>query len=158
MSMIKNFLEKLANEKWLVYFLLLWAGVFFFWSLSGVVYRVANLTNAYSGVMLFYDLIELGAGVMLALLGFKLLNNSFLASMKKEMLLTYFLLLWAGYFFFGGIADIAYDAQYGVTSASDFVGILGILCELGAGAVLALFAWKLYQAKSEDLPPPPPSP
>ena len=92
---------------------------------------------------------------MLALLAVKLMNNN-LATVKKEMIVTYFLLLWAGYFFFGGIADIAYSAQYGVTTASDYIGIPGILCELGAGAVLALFGWKLFQSKTEAIPPPPP--
>ena len=154
--MVKNFLEKLANEKWLVYFMLLWAGVFFFWSLSSIAYRVTHLTTAYSGIVLFYDILELGAGIMLALLAIKLMNNNFLTALKKETLVTYFLLLWAGYFFFGGITDIAYSAQYGVSTASDYIGILGTLCELGAGALLALFGWKLFQSKNEAIPPPPP--
>jgi hypothetical protein len=33
---------------------------------------------------------------------------------------------------------------------------LGALCDLVAGAVLALFGWKLLTAKEQSFPPPPP--
>ena len=153
---LKNFLDELSKEKFLVYFILAWAGVFFFWAISSLAYRVTNLTSAYSGLILFTDLFDLGAGIILALLAFKLLIPNLMAGLKREALVSYFLLLWAGSFFFGGIADIAYDAQYGITSASDGIGILGILSELAAGAVLALVGWKLLTNKDQTLPPPPP--
>jgi hypothetical protein len=144
---LKNFLDALSQEKFLVYFMLAWAGTFFFWSIASLAYRITNLTSAYSGLVLFTRLFDLGAGIILALLAFKLLSPNFMASLKRETLVPYFLLLWAGSFFFGGITDIAYDAQYGIVNASDGIGILGTLSSLAAGAVLALFAWKLLQSK-----------
>jgi hypothetical protein len=153
---LKNFLDGLSKEKFLVYFILAWAGVFFFWSISDVAYRITRLTSAWSGLVLFTDLFELGAGIILALLAFKLLIPNFMAGLKREPLVPYFLLLWAGKFFFGGIADIAYDAQHGIVDASDGIGILGTLSALAAGAVLALVAWKLLTNKDQTLPPPPP--
>jgi hypothetical protein len=146
---LKNFLDGLAQEKYLVYFLLSWAGVLFFWSISSIAYRVTNLTTAYGGLVLFSRLFDLGAGIVLALLAVKLLSAGFMPSLKRESLVSYFLLLWAGSFFFGGIADIAYNAQYGIVDASDAIGILGIISSLIAGAVLALFGWKLLQSKSQ---------
>ena len=153
---LKNFLDELSKEKFLVYFILAWAGVFFFWSISSLAYRITHLTSAWSGLVVFTDLFDLGAGIILAILAFKLLIPNLMAGLKREALVSYFLLLWAGSFFFGGIADIAYDAQYGITSASDGIGILGILSELAAGAVLALVGWKLLTSKDQTLPPPPP--
>ena len=155
---LKNFLDGISQEKFLVYFMLAWAGVFFFWSISGLVFRITNLTTAYSGLVLFTKLFDLGAGIMLALLAIKLLIPNFMPSLRRENLVPYFLLLWAGSFFFGGITDIAYDAQYGVVSASNAIGILGTLGSLAAGAVLALVGWKLLQSKPifGETPPPPP--
>ena len=153
---LKNFLDELSKEKFLVYFILAWAGVFFFWSISSLAYRITHLTSAWSGLVVFTDLFDLGAGIILALIAFKLLIPNLMAGLKREPLVPYFLLLWAGSFFFGGIADIAYDAQYGIVDASDGIGILGILSELAAGAVLALVAWKLLTNKDQSLPPPPP--
>jgi|WetSurMetagenome_2_1015567.scaffolds.fasta_scaffold115787_1 hypothetical protein len=154
---LENFLDKLSKEKYLVYFILAWAGEMFFWAISSLAYRVTALTSAYSGLILFTRLFDLGAGIVLALLAFKLLIPTFMASIKREPLVTYFLLLWAGSFFFGAIADIAYDAQYGIVDISDGIGILGTLASLAAGTVLALFAWKLLQSKpSLEVPPPPP--
>jgi len=144
---LKNFLFGLSKEKNLVYFLLAWAGTLFFWAISSLVYRVTNLTSAYSGVVLFSDLFNLGAGIVLALLAFKLLSVTFMPGLKSESLVSYFLLLWAGSFFFGAIADFVYDAQYGIGSASDAISILGTLSSLAAGAILALVGWKLLNSK-----------
>ena len=156
---LKSFLDGLSQEKFLVYFMFAWAAMFFFWSISSIAYRVTNLTSAYSGLILFTKLFDLGAGIILALLALKLLMPSFMTDLKREMLVPYFLLLWAGSFFFGGIADFAYDAQYGIVNAADGIGILGTLGSLAAGAVLALVAWKLIQSKSavDQIPPPPPN-
>jgi hypothetical protein len=153
---LKNFLDRLSQEKFLVYFMLAWAGVFFFGAISSLAYRITNLTSAYSGLILFTRLFDLGAGIILALLAFKLLIPNLMAGLKRETLVPYFLLLWAGSFFFGGIADIAWDAQYGIVNASDGIYILATLCSLAAGAVLALVAWKLLTSKDQNLPPPPP--
>ena len=146
---LKGFIEGLAKEKYLVYFLLAWAGVLFFWALSNIVGEATNLKYAYNGIYLFSDLFELGQGAILALLSVKLLSANFMANLKKEVLVAYFLLLWAGSFFFGAIGDIAYDAQWGIKNASDGIGILGTISSFIAGVVLALVGWKLLQAKDQ---------
>ncbi len=143
---LNGFLDGLSKEKYLVYFLLAWAGVLFFWGISGVYFNVTDLRNAYDGIMILTDLLEIGAGAVLAVIAAKLLMPSFMPTMKREPLVIYFLLLWAGSFFFNGIANIAWFAQYGVD-----IDILGALCALAAGAVLALFAWKLLQSPSDNL-------
>lgn len=143
---IKGFLDGVSKEKYLVYFLLGWAGVFFFWAITGMYYRATSLGSAYDGVLIFSKLFDLGAGIILALLALKMLIPNFMAGIRREMLVPYFLLLWAGGFFFDAIADFAWYGQYGFTGAIDFVDILGTLSSLAAGAVLALFAWKLLQS------------
>jgi hypothetical protein len=156
---LKNFLDGLSQEKYLVYFILAWAGVLFFGALSSLAWRVSHLTSVYSGLVLFSSLFGLGAGIILALLAIKLLSPTFMADLKKEALVVYFLLLWAGSFFFGGISDIAYYGQYSIVDASDALGVLGTLSSLAAGALMALVAWKLLQSKSavDEIPPPPPN-
>ena len=145
---LKGFLDGLSKEKYLVYFLLAWAGVFFFGALANLAWRVTNLTSAYSGLYFLSNLFDLGAGIILALLVIKLLGANFMTGLKRESLVSYFLLLWSGSFFFGAIGDIAWDAQRGFSDASDVIGILSTLSALAAGAVLALIAWKLLQSKA----------
>lgn len=164
---INAFLDGLAKEKYLVYFLLAWAGTFFFWAIDGFIGNIMSITNGYSNASSWVNLIsrpfDLLAGVMLAIVGFKLLSPNFLPALKREAALIYFLLLWAAGFFFNVISDIAYYATYGFV-ASDIVGILGTLSSLAAAGVLGLFAWNLFQTKSGSsmaenrqnaIPPPP---
>ena len=148
----KNIIELIEKEKLLIYFALLWAGSFFFWNLGSEIYYATHLYSALNVFAVFNNLIELMAGFMLGILGFKLLGMNFLPTLTKEKLLVYFLLLWAGSFFFWAIYDII---DFGPTSIEALVRFLGILCDLVAGAVLALFGWKLLTNKDE-LPPPPP--
>jgi hypothetical protein len=148
----KNIIGLIEKEKLLVYFVLLWAGSFFFWNLGSEVYYATHFYSALNGFAVFNNLIELFAGVMLGLLGFKLLGMKFLPTLTKEKLLVYFLLLWAGSFFFWAIYDIV---DFGPMSAQAVFSLLGILCDLAAGAVLALFSWKLLTSKDQTIPPPP---
>jgi hypothetical protein len=149
-----NIVELLEKEKLAVYFVLLWAGSFFFWNVSSEIWYISNMNSALRGFGFFNNLIELFAGVVLALLGFKLLGMKFLPTLTKEKLLVYFLLLWAASFFLWAIYDFA---TFGPFSADAVVGLLGTLCDLGAGAVLALFGLKLLSTtKDQALPPPPP--
>jgi hypothetical protein len=150
----KNIIELLEKEKFVVYFVLLWAGSFFFWNISSTVYYASHLYSALNGFAAFVNLLELLAGVMLGLLGFKLLGVKFLPMLTTEKLLVYFLLLWAGSFFFWGIYDLA---NIGPISIESGFGLLGTLCDLAAGAVLALVGWKLLNTKDHPLPPPPPT-
>jgi hypothetical protein len=143
---LKSFLDGLSKEKYLVYFMLGWAGVFFFWAITSMYYRATNFDDAYDGIMILAKLFDLGAGITLALISLKLLIPNFLNGVKREPLVPYFLLLWAGGFFFGAIADFAWYAQYGFGGAIDVPDILGSLSALAAGVALALFAWKLLQS------------
>ena len=149
----KNIIELIEKEKFLVYFVLLWAGSFFFWNIGSEIYYASHLNSAWNGFAFFNNLIELLVGVMLGMLGFKLLGVKFLPTLTKEKLLVYFLLLWAASFFFWAIYDIA---DFGPMSAEAIFRLLGALCDLVAGAVLALFGWKLLNNKDQSLPPPPP--
>ncbi len=150
---LKGFLDGLAQEKYLVYFMLAWAGTLFFWGILGVYSRATNLTDAYNGIMLLSRLCDVGSGIMLALLALKMLIPNFMPTLKREQTLIYFLLLWAGGFFIYSIADFAWYAQHGFGGLPDFVDILGTLSSLAAGAVLGLFAWKLLQSKASIVEP-----
>jgi hypothetical protein len=147
----KDIIELLEKEKIVIYFVLLWAGSFFFWNIGSEVYYASHLNSALNGFAIFNNLIELLAGVMLGMLGFKLLGIKFLPTLTKEKLLVYFLLLWAASFFFWAIFDIV---DLGPITAETGFRLLGALCDLGAGAVLALFGWKLFSAKEQPLPSP----
>jgi hypothetical protein len=149
----KNIIELIEKEKLLVYFTLLWAGSFFFWNIGSEVYYATHFYSALNWFAVFNNLIELFVGVMLGILGFKMLCMKFLPTLTKEKLLVYFLLLWAGSFFFWAIYDIV---DFGPMSAQAVFSLLDTVCDLVAGAVLALFGWKLLTNKEQNLPPPPP--
>ncbi len=148
----RNIIELLEREKIVAYFVLLWAGSFFFWNIGSEIYYATHLNSALSGFAAFNNLLEILAGVVLALLGFKLLGMKLLPMFSKEKLLVYFLLLWAGTFFFWAIYDIV---DVGPLTAEAGFRLLGSLCDLGAGAVLAFLGWKLYTSNDKPLPPPP---
>jgi hypothetical protein len=92
-------------------------------------------------------------GVILGVLGFKLLGIKFLPTLTKEKLLAYFLLLWGASFFFLAIFDIL---SFGWMSADVVLRSLGSLFQIAAGAVLARFGWELLNNIDQSLPPPPP--
>jgi hypothetical protein len=138
---LNGFLDGLSKEKYLVYFLLAWAGVFFFWGISGIYWRAVYFSDAYDAIMIVSRLTDIGAGIMLGLLSARMLNFNLVPSLKREALVTYFLLLWSGGFFLDAVADFAYYALYGLD-----IDILGTLCSLAAGIVLALFAWNQLQS------------
>ena len=130
MGSLKTVIDELAKHRLLVYFIILWG-------ISMIIYPVCSLGSWGLGVEDLYDalwilanLIELVAGVFLMLLGVKLMNANFLEGLQTEKTLVYFLLLWAGQFFFWGLADIV---SYG-----------GIICLLAAalyiitGIILAI--------------------
>jgi len=148
---LKGFLDGLAQQKYLVYFMLAWAGTFFFWAIDGFIGTIMSITNGYSSASSYVYLIasplDLLTGLMLALLAVKLLMPSFMPTIKREAALIYFLLLWALGFFFNVISDIAYYASYGF-GGSDIIGVFGTLCSLAAGGVLGLFAWNLLKSKT----------
>jgi len=144
MGIAKDFVEMVAKEKLLAYFLLLWAGSFFFWAISDIaswgihIDEMAPVVFALIGVLM-----ELAAGIVLALFAAKFLTGSFLRALSKERLLVYFVLLWAGSFFFWALHDIG-DFAYGF---GDALALIGALFHLAAGALLGVLGWKLLKTK-----------
>jgi len=135
---LKTVIDWLAQHQFLVYFVILWGASMF-------LYAVCNLVEWGLGVEDFYDvlwilgnLFDLVSGVFLLLFGIKLMNANFLEGIQIEKTLVYFLLFWAGQFFFWGLSDILYF---------DILWLLAGLAHFFAGIILALFAWKLLNEK-----------
>ena len=162
MVLAKDIVDILAKEKLLVYFLLLWAGTFFFWAIHGLWIYGLNVEGAADVLAIIANLMDLLVGVVLALLALKLLKSGFLGTLLKEKLLVYFLLLWAGSFFFWALSDIAYYGPYASRYGEDAMAVIAALFELAVGAVLALLGWRLMATKKTEaqpyFPPPPPLP
>jgi hypothetical protein len=145
-GLLKNLIDDIAKLRFLVFFILLW-------SASMLLYAVCNLGSYGFGVQDFYDvlwiianLFDLAAGIFLILFGIQLLNRSFLAGLQIEKTLVYFLLFWAGQFFFWGLYDLLYY--------EGIICILAALVQTIAGIVLALLVWMVLTEK--EIPPPPP--
>ena len=148
----KNIIELIEKEKILVYFVLLWAGYFFFEGIGSLFHYGFNFNSSWDVLIFLIKLFYLAIGVILGVLGFKMLGIKFLPTFTKEKLLTYFLLLWGASFFLLAIFDLL---SFGWISADDSLRSLGSLFQIAAGAVLVLFGWNLLN-KDMSLPPPPP--
>jgi hypothetical protein len=140
---LKTVIDELAKHTLLIYFIILWGASMF-------LYAVCNLGSWGFGIADFYDvlwilanLIDLFAGVFLIIFGVKLLNADFLSGLQIGTTLVYFLLLWAGQFFFWGLYDLLYF--------EGIICLLAALVHLFAGIILALFAWNLLGEK--EAPP-----
>ena len=138
MGSLKIIIDWLAKHNYLIYFVILWGASMF-------LYAAANLAEWGFGVEDFYDvlwilgnLFDLASGIFLMLFGIKLMNANFLEGIQIEKTLVYFLLFWAGQFFFWGLSDILYF---------DILWLLAGLAHFFAGIILALFAWKLLNEK-----------
>lgn len=147
MGIVKEFIRVIEKEKLVIYFMMLCAGAFFFWT----VYRLAaygfNAGSANAAFQIIANLAELGGGIMLGLFAVKLLRSDFVGSLSKEKLLPYFLLLWGISFFFWALSDFTHYGPYGIDSFENALAVLGTLFSLGVGVVLALFSWKLMSTK-----------
>ena len=133
MGLVKDFVEILAKEKWVVYLFLLWGGARFFWGLDGI---LASLDWSYSIANILY----LGTGVVLALFALKLLKSGFLGGLSKESLFAVFLLLWGGASFF--------FAVHGIIGRSEIsAGLIAALFYLLSGVVLLLLGFRLIQSR-----------
>ena len=148
MGSLKTIINELAKNKLLVFFIILWGA-------SMLIYAIGNLGTYGLGVADFYDvlwilgnLFDLAAGIFLILFGIQLLSPNFLGALNVEKTLTYFLLLWAGQFFFWGLYDLLYY--------SGIVLLLAALVHFIAGIILAFAAFKLLTERVQTAPPPPP--
>jgi hypothetical protein len=74
-----SILETFTKQKLFAYFLLLWGAYFFFNAISGLTYELGH-TQFYGAAELaldvLVDLIGLGIGAVLAMLGFKVLGGN----------------------------------------------------------------------------------
>ena len=148
MGSLKTIINELAKNKLLVFFIILWGA-------SMLIYAIGNLGTYGLGVADFYDvlwilgnLFDLAAGIFLILFGIQLLSPNSLGALNVEKTLTYFLLLWAGQFFFWGLYDLLYY--------SGIVLLLAALVHFIAGIILAVAAFKLLTERVQTAPPPPP--
>jgi hypothetical protein len=164
MIMVKKFVDELAKHKLLVYFVTLWGATLFLdtvygltaWGLDGF-YWVG--TSAFVDV--FFHFSELFAGIILAILGLKLLRPGFLETLRNENLLVYFLMLWAASFFFRGIWSFVYYGLDVTFYPESTIALLSNLASLIAGVAMGLFSWKMLSAPdmaASQTPPPPPPP
>jgi hypothetical protein len=149
MGSLKTIIEEIAKRRFLVFFIIIWGA-------SMILHAVCNLGTYGFGVEGIYDvlwilgnLFDLAAGVFLILFGIKLLNANFLGALTVEKTFIYFLLLWAGQFFFWGIYDLLFH--------EGIICILDALVYLIAGIVLAFAAWKMLNENgpTASIPPPP---
>lgn len=142
MGDVKNFIDALAKHKLLVYFVTLWGSWLFLWTLYGFIEWGFN-TDLLGIIDLFFHLSELLAGLLLVMLGIRLMNIKFLEAIKNEQMLIYFLLLWAATFFFGGLYAVIDHGPYIIEYGECLIAFLSGLAALGAGATLGLFSWNL---------------
>lgn len=140
---IKNFIDELGKHKMLVYFVILWGAMLFLWTLYGIIEWGFELSGVLGFLDVLYHLSELFAGLLLMLVGIKLMKPDLLAALKNEKLTIYFLLLWAGSFFFGGLYDIVDHGPWLFEYWNCWLAFLGGLAALFGGVFLGLFAWKM---------------
>ena len=144
MGVVKNFVDELAKHKMLVYFVTLWGA----WLFLNTVYGFLEWgfhTDLLGIIDLFFHLSELFAGLLLMIVGFKLMNIKFLEGLKTDQLLTYFLLLWAASFFLGGLYYVIDHGPYIFEYGESFIAFLAGLAALFAGITLGLFSWNMLR-------------
>jgi len=145
MGIVKNFIDELAKQKLLVYFVTLWGASLFIWTAYGMVeygFEMRTSIELYVVDLLFH-FSELFAGLLLLIFGIKLMNTNLLKAIKNERLLAYFLILWAASFFFWGIWYIIDFGPAIFENIQNPIAFIGALAKLAAGAVLGLFSIKL---------------
>jgi hypothetical protein len=150
MRVVKNFIDEFAKHKLLIYFAILWGLSMFFWSLYDIGHYAFGYGETFLALPLLYNMLELIAGLFLAIFGIKLMKPNFLEAIDKEKVLLYFLILWAASFFFCGLANILDFGPWIFEYWEDFLAFLGALADFFAGAVLALFSWNLLSKKESN--------
>lgn len=147
MGIVKNFIDELAKHEWLAYFVFFWGAMLFLWSLSGIIEWGFDLSGLLGILDMLFNLSEMFAGLLLVIVGIKLLNANFLEAIKNDQLVIYFMLLWAATFLFGGLYSII-DYLYSIIDGwSWLLAVLSGLAGLVAGLALGLFGWKQLKEK-----------
>ena len=136
---MKKIIDELAKHNLLIYFVILWGASMFLYSVSNLGTWGFGVEDLYDITWILGNLFDLAAGVFLMIFGIKLMKADFLDVIQTEKALVYFLMLWAGQFFFWGLSDLLYYEA--------IVGLLAALVHFFAGIILALFAWNLLNEK-----------
>ena len=89
MGVVRNFIEELAKHKLLIYFAILWGASMFFWSLYRIGHYALGYGQAFLALSFLAYLLELVAGLFLAIFGIKLIQPNFLEAIDKEKALLY---------------------------------------------------------------------
>ena len=143
MGVTKNFIDEFAKHKMLIYFAILFGVSMFFWSIFDLIDHVGQMNI----LGIIHNLLNLGAGIFLTIFGIKFLNPNFLETMDKEKMLVYFLMLWAGSFFFLGLHKMVWNGQWMADYLDHILAFLSGAADFFAGAVLGLFAWNILNEK-----------
>lgn len=149
MGIIKNFIDELAKHKMLVYFMTFWGAWLFLWTVYGFIEWGFN-TDLLGIIDLLFHLSELFAGLLLIILGIKLMNTTILEGIKNDQLLIYFLMLWAASFFFWGLYTIIDYGPVMFEYGEYLIAFLSGLAGLFAGVTLGLFSWKLLNEPEQN--------
>ena len=139
MGSLKNIIDELAKHTLLVYFVIIWGASMFLYAVCNLGTWGFGVEDIYDIVWILANLFDLAAGIFLMIFGLKLMKVNFLDAIQIEKALVYFLLLWAGQFFFWGLSDLLYY--------EGIVCLLAAFVHFIAGIVLALFAWNLFNEK-----------
>jgi len=149
MGIVKNFIDELAKHKMLVYFVTFWGAWLFLWTLYGFIEWGFN-TDLLGIIDLLFHLSELFAGLLLVILGIRLMNIKFLDAIKNDQMLIYFLLLWAATFFFGGLYVVIDHGPYIIEYGECLIAFLAGLASLFAGITLGMFSWKMLNEPKQE--------
>ena len=139
MGSLKKIIDELTKHSLLIYFVIIWGASMFLYSVARIGTYGLSVEEITDVTWILVNLFDLGAGVFLMIFGIKLMQADFLDVIKIEKTLVYFLILWAGSFFFWGLD--------GLLSYSGLIFILGAAVRFFAGILLALFSWKLLNEK-----------
>ena len=139
MGSLKNIIDELAKHSLLVYFVIIWGASMFLYAVCNLGTWGFGVEDLYDLVWILANLFDLAAGVFLMIFGIKLMKADFLEVIQIEKALVYFLILWAGQFFFWGLSDLLYY--------EGIICLLAALVHFFAGIILALFGWNLLNEK-----------
>jgi hypothetical protein len=139
MGAAKKVIEEIAKNSLLVYFIILWGASMFLYAICYLGSWGLGVKDIYDLIWIIANLLDLGAGIFLMIFGVQLLRPDFLKAINREKTLSYFLILWAGQFFFWALYDLIFGPA--------IVCFLAALIYLFAGVVLALFGFKLLSEK-----------
>ena len=103
MGSLKNIIDELAKHSLLIYFVIIWGASMFLYSVARLGTYGLSVEEITDVTWILVNIFDLGAGIFLMIFGLKLMKVDFLDIIQIEKALVYFLMLWAGSFFFLGL-------------------------------------------------------